>query len=51
MNDRDRRAYVELLELIEEAGYTIVEEDFSTDRVDPDFNVDLWLIGPQNEDD
>lgn len=51
MNDRDRRAYVELLELIEDAGYTIVDEEFSTDRVDPEFNADLWLVAPSETED
>lgn len=46
MTDESREAYNELMELIEEAGFIVVDEEFSSDNHESEFNVDLWLIPP-----
>ena len=41
-----REAYIEMIELIEDAGYTVNDEEFKSNKVDPEFKATLWIAPP-----
>lgn len=48
MTDEQRRAYIYLTELLESAGYEILDEDFGTIEGLNEFEASFNLVAPDN---
>lgn len=49
LNDEKRKAYAALIELIQDAGYRVLDERYKSSDQYPEFDAKLTLIPPEFE--